>query len=107
MMLSMGTTGCEAYRDTSLTALVAGMLPTINQLSVVGLVSLPGMITGQILAGASLDQAIRFQLLTMFLICVESAGGCLLCAIFVYRHVFNRCWQFCSWRLKRRRTETA
>ena len=107
MMLSMRATGCEPYRDTARAAVVAGMLPTINQLSVVGLVSLPGMITGQILAGASPDQAIRFQLLTMFLICAGSAGGCLLCAVFVYRHVFNRCWQFCSWRLKRRKTETA
>lgn len=107
VMLSMGATGWEAYRDTARAAVVAGMLPTINQLSVVGLVSLPGMITGQILAGASPDQAIRFQLLTMFLICAGSASGCLLCAVLVYRHVFNRCWQFCSWRLRRRQTGKA
>ncbi|WP_218966583.1 ABC transporter permease [Snodgrassella alvi] len=105
VMLSMGATGWEAYRDTARAAVVAGMLPTINQLSVVGLVSLPGMITGQILAGASPDQAIRFQLLTMFLICAGSAGGCLLCAVLVYRRVFGRCWEFCSWRLQRRKTE--
>lgn len=103
MLLSLGATGWEAYRETARGAVIAGMLPTINQLSVVGLVSLPGMITGQILAGAAPDQAIRYQLLTMFLICAGSAGGCLLCALFVYRHMFSRSWQFYSWRLRRRK----
>ncbi|MDF7675625.1 iron export ABC transporter permease subunit FetB [Neisseriaceae bacterium ESL0693] len=103
MLLSLGATGWEAYRETARGAVIAGMLPTINQLSVVGLVSLPGMITGQILAGAAPDQAIRYQLLTMFLICAGSAGGCLLCALLVYRHMFNQRWQFCSWRLHQRK----
>lgn len=104
MVLALGGSGWEAYREIARGAVIAGMLPTINQLSVVGLVSLPGMITGQILAGAAPDQAIRYQLLTMFLICASSAGGCLLCALSVYRHLFDRHWQFCGWRLHQRKT---
>jgi len=39
-----------------------GMLPTINTMMVLGLVSLPGMMTGQILAGANPIDAVRYKL---------------------------------------------
>jgi putative ABC transport system permease protein len=46
-------------------------MPIINSMAATGLVALPGMMTGQILAGAEPAQAVRYQLLIMFLI----AGG--------------------------------
>lgn len=49
----------------------AAMLPTINSMAATGLVFLPGMMTGQILAGADPTDAVKYQLLVMFLI----AGG--------------------------------
>ena len=46
-------------------------MPTINGMAAIGLVSLPGMMTGQILAGVEPTDAVKYQLLIMFLI----AGG--------------------------------
>ena len=52
-------------------ALRSGFMPTINGMEAIGLVSLPGMMTGQILAGVEPVDAVKYQLLIMFLI----AGG--------------------------------
>jgi putative ABC transport system permease protein len=49
-------------------ALRNGFMPTINAMAAMGLVSLPGMMTGQILAGADPVDAVKYQLLIMFLI---------------------------------------
>jgi putative ABC transport system permease protein len=49
----------------------SAMLPTVNSMAATGLVFLPGMMTGQILAGAEPAEAVKYQLMVMFLI----AGG--------------------------------
>lgn len=66
MMLSLGATLWEAFQDIACQAVSAGILPTINSMTVVGIVSLPGMMTGQILAGGAPDQAVRYQIVIMF-----------------------------------------
>ena len=43
------------------------MIPTINTMMVVGIVSLPGMMTGQIIAGMEPTQAVLYQIVIMFL----------------------------------------
>ena len=48
-------------------ALRASLIPTINGLMVVGIVTLPGMMTGQILAGSSPLTAIRYQIVVVFM----------------------------------------
>jgi putative ABC transport system permease protein len=59
--------------DARNTAFQAGMIPVINALLAVGLVSLPGMMTGQILSGVSPLVAARYQIMVMCLI-FASAG---------------------------------
>jgi putative ABC transport system permease protein len=49
-------------------ALRSGFMPTINAMAAMGLVALPGMMTGQILAGAEPIDAVKYQLMIMFLI---------------------------------------
>ncbi len=49
----------------------SGLMPIINAMAAAGVVSLPGMMTGQILAGAPPMEAVKYQILIMFLI----AGG--------------------------------
>lgn len=90
MMLSLSATPFEAVHDSIRAAIVNGMTPTLNSMLVVGIVSLPGMMTGQILAGADPTQAVRYQIVTMFLICVSSTLGCTLSALLIYRRFFNR-----------------
>jgi putative ABC transport system permease protein len=60
--LALGFSGREAMQPLVRSALQAAMIPTVNGMMTVGLVQLPGMMTGQILAGASPLVAIRYQL---------------------------------------------
>ncbi len=69
--LALGATRREALMPVTRDALRSGLMPIINSMAAVGLVSLPGMMTGQILAGVEPVQAVKYQLLIMFLI----AGG--------------------------------
>jgi len=65
------------------------MLPTLNQMAVVGIVSLPGMMTGQVLAGQSPLQAVRYQIVIMFLIAAGSSLGTLGAVLLTYRRLFS------------------
>ena len=69
--LALGHTISEAMSGVTKDALRSGLIPIINSMSAVGLVSIPGMMTGQILAGVEPMEAVKYQLLIMFLI----AGG--------------------------------
>ena len=88
-MLSLAATPFEAVQDLVKAAIVSGLTPTINSMLVVGLVSLPGMMTGQILAGADPMQAVRYQIVTMFLICSGSTLSCTASALLVMRRFFD------------------
>lgn len=90
MMLSLSARPFEAVHEPIRSAIINGMTPTLNSMLVVGIVSLPGMMTGQILAGADPTQAVRYQIVTMFLICVSSTLGCTISALLIYRRFFNK-----------------
>ncbi len=69
--LALGASRTEALRSTARGALRTALIPIINSMSATGLVSLPGMMTGQILSGVDPIEAVKYQLLISFLI----AGG--------------------------------
>ena len=52
-----------------------GMMPIINSMAAAGLVSLPGMMTGQILSGTPPVEAVKYQILIMFLIAAGTGFG--------------------------------
>ncbi len=89
MELAHGATRWEAARDPIREAVRKGMIPIINAMSVVGLVSLPGMMTGQILAGNPPVQAVKYQIVVMFMIAAATSLGCIGTALLGYRRVFN------------------
>src|SRR4051812_19246991 len=69
-----------AHRYTALLPVIrdslrSGFMPTINAMAAMGLVALPGMMTGQILAGADPVDAVKYQLLIMFLISGGTGPG--------------------------------
>ena len=66
-----------------------GMLPTIDQTKVVGLVALPGAMTGMILAGASATQAIRLQLVVMYMLLGGNAFAALVTGEATVRRLFT------------------
>ena len=70
-MLALGETRGSAFRPLMRAAVRNGLIPIVNAMSAAGVVSLPGMMTGQILSGVDPLEAIKYQILIMFLI----AGG--------------------------------
>jgi putative ABC transport system permease protein len=87
--LSLGYTPWESLRPLVRTALRTGMTPMINALMVVGIVSLPGMMTGQILAGADPLTAVRYQIVVMLMIAASVTIGCLILVMLSYRRCFT------------------
>jgi putative ABC transport system permease protein len=69
--LMLGATRREAATPVTREALRGALMPTINSMAVTGVVSLPGMMTGQILGGVPPAEAVKYQILVMFMI----AGG--------------------------------
>jgi putative ABC transport system permease protein len=102
-LLALGATRWEAARDCVGHAVRTGMIPIINAMSVVGLVSLPGMMTGQLLAGVDPLQAVMYQIVIMFLIAAGTALGTVAVVMAGYRRLFNSDHQFLPHRLKKQR----
>lgn len=65
------------------------MQPTIDSAKTVGLVSLPGMMSGLIFAGVSPIFAIKYQIMVMFMLLSATSLGAVIAAYFAYRHYFN------------------
>jgi putative ABC transport system permease protein len=87
--LCLGATPKQAIALYRTEAIRASLIPTINAMMVVGLVSLPGMFTGQVLSGIDPLNAASYQMLILFLIVTIN----LICASLVtegiYRQFFN------------------
>ena len=66
-----------------------GMIPTIDSAKTVGLVSLPGMMTGLILAGISPIQAVRYQIMVTFMLLSTTAIASFAACYLSYRMFFN------------------
>ncbi len=97
--LALGATRWEAAHPLIVASLNTGMIPTINSMMVMGIVSLPGMMTGQMLAGAAPAAAVRYQIVIMFMIAATTALGTLAVILLAYRRLFNRRHQLCVTRL--------
>jgi len=69
--LILGSTWNQAIENIRRESVRSGLIPIINAMAAAGLVSLPGMMTGQILGGNPPMEAVKYQILIMFLI----AGG--------------------------------
>ena len=69
--LVLGATRHEALAPLIRDSVRKGLIPIINQMSAAGIITLPGIMTGQILAGMDPMDAVRYQILLMFLL----AGG--------------------------------
>jgi putative ABC transport system permease protein len=88
--LSLGQTAAEAGGPWHRTAMRTGMLPSIDNTKVVGLVALPGAMTGMILAGASPASAIRLQMVVMYMLLAGSALAALVAGQLTLRRLFTR-----------------
>ena len=93
LALCLGATYQEATSDILRAVIKAGMIPSINALMTVGLVSLPGMMTGQILSGIEPLTAIKYQILVMLMIVASTAIGSSIVVHIVCRRCFTKAHQ--------------
>jgi putative ABC transport system permease protein len=91
--LSLGATPKQAIFNYQKEAIRTGLIPLINNMMVVGLVSLPGMFTGQVLAGANPLNAASYQILILFAIALCDFLVTFLVTEGVYRYFFNQDYQ--------------
>lgn len=71
--IALGATRFVAFEDILRRSLRTGLMPILNAMAAAGVVSLPGMMTGQILAGIDPVEAAKYQVLIMFLIAGSTA----------------------------------
>jgi putative ABC transport system permease protein len=87
--LMLGDTAVNAIGDIRRAALRAGLIPIINSMATAGVVSLPGMMTGQILAGGDPMEAAKYQLMIMFLIAAGTALGATSAVMMMSHRLFD------------------
>ena len=88
--LANGATGSEARAPFMREALKKSFNPTIASMAVMGLISLPGIMTGQILGGSSPNVAIKYQIMLMISIFSSSLISVLLTLYFTKRSTFDK-----------------
>lgn len=87
--LMLGQTAIEAVREIRNESMRAGMMPIINAMAAAGIVSLPGMMTGQILAGSEPIEAVKYQIMIMFLITAGTGFGVMVILHLISKHMFD------------------
>ena len=87
--LSLGATRWEAAHKEVRRAVRTGMIPIVNSMMVMGIVSLPGMMTGQILAGADPADAVRYQMVIVFMIASAIALSTLSVVLLAFSRIFD------------------
>jgi putative ABC transport system permease protein len=86
LYLSFGGSAEEASSRLLREAVRIGAMPMLNSMAVIGLISIPGMMTGQILAGSPAMEAARYQMLIIYLIAI-CAFGTILSEVWVVRTI--------------------
>lgn len=91
--LSLGATPQQAVNQYRKDAIKAGLIPTINSMMIVGIVTLPGIITGQLLSGVDPLAAASYQILIMFMLAFTNLVTTILVTKGLYRQFFNNAAQ--------------
>lgn len=100
LILSLGGTPKQAIHKQLITSIQASTIPTIESQKTIGLVQLPGMMSGQIIAGADPVQAVLFQLLILFLLLTTAVVTSIMLGYLSYPTLFNQRMQFLEGRLE-------
>lgn len=89
LILSLGGTPKQAVHRHLMSAIKASMIPTIESQKTIGLVQLPGMMSGQIIGGADPIQAVQFQILIIFALLTCATLASVILGFLVYPTLFN------------------
>lgn len=89
LYLSLGATYQEATADILKSSIRAGMIPTINAMMAVGVIFVPGTMTGIILTGADPLLSIKYQIVVMLMLSGATAIGSIIVTYLVMRMCFT------------------
>ena len=87
--LALGQRWQDALRETVRESVRVGLIPIINAMAAAGIVSLPGMMTGQILSGTAPVEAVKYQILIMFMIAAGTGFAILIASWLGARRLFD------------------
>lgn len=87
--LSLGATPQQAVANYRKEAIRAGLIPILNQMTVVGIVTLPGIITGQLLSGVDPLNAASYQILILLMLALANLMTTVLMTQGITRQFFN------------------
>ena len=91
--LSLGASPTQAMEGLKKKTVRASLLPLMNNMKVIGLVHLPGAMTGMLLAGADPLEATKIQLIVMYMLAASTTISVLVASFFIHRAFFNKAWQ--------------
>lgn len=87
--LALGKTAKQSMNFIRQQSLHSAMIPIINMLVAAGIISLPGMMTGQILAGVDPMEAVKYQIMIILLIVISTGSGTLIAVNIACRKLFD------------------
>lgn len=87
--LMLGQDYHEAIKEIRAESIRTGMIPIINSMAIAGLVSLPGLMTGQILSGTPPVEAVKYQILIFFLIASGTGFGIMVAVWMISKRLFD------------------
>lgn len=88
-LTALGARRWELAGPSVRTSLRAGLIPTINAMAAAGIVFIPGMMTGQVLAGADPLEATKYQIVVMLMVSAATAVGSIMAVLLSYRRRFS------------------
>ncbi len=88
-MIALGSPLKEALSFAAKASVKAAMIPTLNMLQTVGIIHIPGITTGMLLAGANPLKAVSYQLAIMYMMVAVSLLAAAFSVLFSYRYIFT------------------
>lgn len=92
--LCLGATPEQAIAPYRKEAIQAALIPTLNGMMTVGLITLPGVLSGQLLAGVDPLDAVSYQVLILLMLAIANLMTTLLLTAGISRQFFNQDAQF-------------
>lgn len=87
--LALGANEKQASMSIIRESVKTGMTPSIDSTKTVGLVSLPGMMSGLIFAGVEPTEAIRYQIVVMFMLIAVTSISSVIASFLAYKQFYN------------------
>ena len=100
--LSLGATPKQASAILIRDSIRAALIPTVDSAKTVGLVSLPGMMSGLIFAGIDPVKAIKYQIMVTFMLLSTASLSTIIACYLTYRKFYNSRHQLVVTQLKKK-----